>query len=296
MDRLQTLKLFTRIVELGSFSAAARDAHQRQASVSRWISELEQELGQQLLERTTRACRVTPAGQNLYEHAKQLLLIWEEAQHQAHPQQAQGKLRISLPVVFGQRYISPHLHKLLTQHPQLELELLFTDRYVNLFEDGVDLALRIGQPHDAQLRTRILGRAQRWLVASPSFLAQHAEITTPEQLKMLPCLLHQGVNTSEVWRLIGPDQQTTTLHPQRRLSANHSETLCQLAIQGHGVALLADWLVAPAVASQQLVRLLPQHEAPAALIHAIYAAQRGPTPAVSAALDFFKACVEAIAP
>lgn len=289
MDRFAALEAFIRIVELGSFTACAKDLRLRQATVSRWIADLEDELGVQLLDRTTRAVRVTDAGSRFYEDARAIVGAWATAQAQARQQQAHvtGRLRVSVPVVFGQRFITPNLARFIQAHPALELELLFSDRYIDLVGDGVDLALRVGQPIDSEHRVRTLGITPRRLVAAPSLFTRHAPPQHPDELGQLPCLLHSGLRDVTTWSFErqGKRAQVKVSGP---VSANHSQTLLELARAGVGVALLASWLVDDAIASGELVALLPEYEAPKAPIQALYASTRHTPRAIEAMIDFLQ--------
>ncbi len=287
MDRLKALRVFVRVVELGSFSGAARDLSERQASVSRWVAGLEDELGVQLIERTTRAVRVNAAGRRFYDEAKRVLDAWQNAQERArdHRTDVRGELRVSLPVVFGARFISPHVPGFLARYPEAAVELVFTDRYVDLVEDRVDVALRVGQPVDVDYKARVLGATDRCLVASPSFVERWGKIESLERLEVVPCLLHSGLNNKVVWRF-SCDGVTRAVKVGGTFASNHSDTLLMAAKAGCGVALLAEWLVGDALRTGELLRILPDHEAPRASIQALYAATRRPSRLVEAWLDF----------
>lgn len=293
MDRFAALEAFIRIVELGSFTACAKDLRLRQATVSRWIVALEDELGVQLLDRTTRAVRVTDAGERFYEDARAIVGAWAKAQAQAQQQQARvtGRLRLSVPVVFGQRFITPNLARFVQTYPELELELLFSDRYIDLVGDGVDLALRVGQPIDSEHRVRTLGITPRRLVASPAFIKQHVSPKHPGELAKLPCLLHSGLRDVTTWSFEHQGQRTQ-VKVKGTVSANHSQTLLELARAGVGVALLASWLVDDAILSGELVALLPEYEAPRAPIQALYASTRHAPRAIEAMIDFLQETLE----
>lgn len=294
VDRLTTAAAFVRIVELGSFTAAARDLGLRQATVSRWIATLEDELGVRLLDRTTRAVRVTEAGERFIADARALVEVWDGAVERAarRTQRLAGRLRVSLPVVFGERFVTPHLAAWAARHPSLAVELVFSDRYVDLVEAGVDLAVRVGRPVDSAYRARNLGATPRRLVAAPSYLTGHPAPTRPSDLAAHACLLHSGLDNRAVWTFDGPEG-VAGVEVRGRLAANHSDTLRQLALGGLGVALLASWLVDDDLAAGRLVALLPRYAAPPAAVQVLYASPRHAPRAVTAFVDFL---AETLAP
>lgn len=297
LDHLAAVEAYVRIVELGSFTAAARDLGLRQATVSRRIAALEDALGVQLLVRTTRAVGVTEAGERFYEHARDWLGDWSAAVARARGEHAgiTGRLRISLPVVFGQRFITPAVPALLRQHPQLRLELLFSDRYVDLVSEGIDVAVRVGRPIDTGYRARILGVTPRRLVASPTYLARHGAPPDPRALARHRCLLHSGLDTHETW-VFHTGDGALRVDVRGQLSANHSEALLAAALAGEGIALLASWLVDAEIARGQLVHLLPDAAPPEAPIQALFASARHPPAAVGAFLDFLSDAILAALP
>lgn len=259
MDRIDAMRAFVRVVEGESFSSVAESLRVGQPTISKWIAGLERELGVQLIERTTRARRVTEAGHLFYMRAREILEGFEEvsAQLQARQPELRGRLRVSLPVVFGQRHVVPALDGFLRRHEVLELELVFNDRYVNLLEEGFDVAIRVGAPVDSTLRARTLATTPRLLVAAPAYLKAAPPLRRPADLADHACLLHTGLGVGASWGFTGA--QTGEVESARvtaRCVANHSEAILCLARQGHGVALLASWLVDEALRAGELVALL----------------------------------------
>lgn len=289
MDRIAALGVYVRIVELGSFSAAATEQRLRQATVSRWIAALEEELQAQLLDRTTRGIRVTEAGQRFYQQAREVLEAWSGAVAGAKQAQEEvsGRLRVSLPVVFGQMFVSPDISGFMERYPRVELELLFAERYVDLVEEGVDLALRVGRSISSDYRARLLGETPRLLVASPGYLAQRGEPRCPEDLREHLCLLHSGLNNRESW-VFSQGKKDARVELRGRFSANHSATLLEMALAGQGIALLAEWLVKGAVEEGRLKVLLRGYEAPRAPVQVLFASAKHPARVVRAFVDFLE--------
>lgn len=270
MDRLLAIEAFVRLVELDSFSAVAAELRVAQPTISKWIAALEEEVGAPLMERTTRHKRLTEAGALLYEQGRAMLGAWDEATAQIalRGQQLRGRLRVSLPVVFGARYLVPVIAALSEAHPALEIEASLSDRYTNLIEEGIDVAIRVGRPADSTLRAITLAATPRRLVAAPAYIAARGAPLTPADLAHHDCLLHAGLSVGDVWSFTR-DGVAHSAPVRGRLAINHSAALLELALRGLGVALLADWLVADALRSGALIALLPGYALPSAPIQAL---------------------------
>ncbi|MCA9671741.1 MAG: LysR family transcriptional regulator [Myxococcales bacterium] len=287
MDRLDAMQAFVRLAEGNTFADVASELRVRQSTVSKWLAELEAQIGVQLIERTTRTRRVTEAGQRFYERARDLVASYAQAVAEASARETtvRGRLRVSVPVVFGRLFVLPHIAALLRRHDELELELTFNDRYVNLIEEGYDVALRVGIPIDSTLRTRKLGETARVLVASPSYLAKHGAPRSPRDLAQHQCLLHSDLSTPETWVFRGRGGEATRAQVRGRFGANNSEALLAMARAGLGVALLAEWLVFKDLERGRLVALLEGHGAPTAPIHALTAPTRHQQPRIRAFVE-----------
>lgn len=287
MDRLDAMLAYVRLVELGSFSKVGQELRVKQSTVSKWIATLERQLQTQLIERTSRAQRVTEAGQVFYERAKDILASYSdiEAQLQQDSPQVAGRIRVNAPVVFGRLYLVPHVGRFLREHPELEFDLVLDDRYINLLEDGFDMAIRVGKPVDSSLRAKHLASTPRRLVASPSYLSSHPSIETPEDLKLHNCLLHSGLQSRTVWSFSRNGKKVQTV-VEGRFAANNSEALLSLAREGLGVALLASWLVDDSISEGALVPLLSSYSLPPAPIQALLPPSRHVHPRVRIFLDF----------
>ncbi len=271
MDRLEVMQAYVRLVELGSFSAVAAELRVQQSTISKWIAALEEELGATLVERTTRQRRVTEAGQLCYDRARELLAGYEDLQASISARgggDLEGRLRVSVPVVFGRLFVLPLCAAFMERHRRLEVELIFDDRYVKLLEGGFDVAVRVGRPLDSSYRARQLAETDRVLVCAPGYLEGRRRPRRPSDLEAHECLRHSGLDTPAIWqfRRAGKDQRATV---RGRFAANNSEAVLELAREGLGVALLARWLVAPSLADGSLVALLRGYRAPPAPIQAL---------------------------
>ena len=287
MDRLDAMRLFVRLVERGSFSAAARDLRITQSTASKWVASLESDLGLTLIERTTRSSRVTEAGRVFHAKAEEILAALDalRAQLVLPHSEPKGRVRMSVPVVFGRLFVAPAVADFLGKNPKVEVDLGFNDRYVNLVEEGFDLAVRVGVPTDTSARGRRLADSGRRLVASPSYLEAHGHPRAPRDLRDHECLLHGSTNAPVIWRFGKKGSSAKAVKVRGRVIANNSDAILEMARAGLGVALLADWLVGPDLERKTLVRVLPGYDAPPAPVYALLTPGRFPSPAVRPLLD-----------
>jgi DNA-binding transcriptional LysR family regulator len=290
MDRIRALRAFVRAVEVGTFTAVADELRVKQSTISKWMAGLEAELGVPLLHRTTRASRLTEAGETFLARAREVLAAYDRAlaEVQARAPELRGRLRASVPVVFGARYVVPAASAFLRAHPGVELELVYSDRYQRLVDEGLDLAVRVGIPADTSARAIALGRSRRHLVASPAYLEGAPPLRGPADLSAHRCLLHTGLDAAVTWSFRDPDGHAVRASVRGRFSANHSASLLAMARAGHGVALLADWLLQDDLASGRLVSLLEGFEPPPAPIQGLVPAGRAVHPRVRAFLDLLR--------
>jgi len=270
MDRLTTLRAYSRLVELESFSRVAKELRVKQSTVSKWIAALEEDLGVRLVDRTTRSFHVTEAGNRFYQRASAIVSDYEDAVGEVREEASalRGRIRMSVPVVFGQRFIVPAITRFLVEHEHIELELVFGDRYVNLVEEGFDLVIRVGIPVDSALRSHTLGEGRRYLVAAPSYLERYGTPSDPRDLENHQCLIHTERSTWVAWSF-KRGKKSQQVRASGRVSANHSESTLYMARAGLGVALLASWFVEPDLRSGRLVALLPSHALPLAPVRAL---------------------------
>ena len=284
MDRLEAMRAFVRVVELGSFSKAGVELRVKQSTISKWIAALEDRLEVTLIERTSRSQRVTDPGRLFYERCKEILANYEaaEAELQQRTPELSGRLRVSAPVVFGHRHVVPRLPSFMRRHPKLELELRLDDRYVRMLDEGFDLAIRVGTPVDSSFRARTLARTRRYVVAAPAYLAHAGTPSAPRELREHECLIHtRGLAE---WSFTRAGKQTA-VSVAGRVSADNSEAVLTLVRAGLGVAMLASWLVDKDLASGRLIALLADYDPPPAPIQALLPPSRRVHPRVRAFLD-----------
>ncbi len=262
MDKLLGLRMFVATVEAKGFSAAARRVGVATSSVTRMVDALEAELGSVLLNRSTRQISVSQAGAAYYNKAKLILAAVAEADAQVadHGDEPVGVLRVSVPVEFGRRVIAPHLGRLLSRYPGLEIDMTLSDEIADLLSQRIDVSVRLGAALlSDDIVSRTIGQFQRWLVASPDYLAAHSMPLQPTDLVHHQCLTFDYGSARQSWVFQGA-VEPIDVHVQGRLKSNNADVLREAAVAGAGIALLADWLVRADVSAGRLVRLLADHD------------------------------------
>jgi len=281
------LTVFHCVVKHASYAKAAEELRLSPSGVSRIITRLEENLGVRLVQRTTRKLALTEAGATFFARTQQVLVDLAEAESEV--QQAvlrpRGTIRISAPVVFGQLHVGPLLTRLTARFPELSVDLNLMDRFVDLIEEGIDLAIRIGTLSDSRLTARRLCTNHRILVASPEYLTRHPAPERPEELAKHQCILFTGFSKPREWRLVG--EGTATLVPiSGRVATNNVEVLTTTAKQGLGITFGATLSAGPALLAGELVRVLPDYELEPTAIFAVYPSARQLSTKVRATVDF----------
>jgi DNA-binding transcriptional LysR family regulator len=272
MDRLHAMEVFVRVVETGSFSAAAREFAATQSTATKQVALLESRLGARLLNRNTRGASLTEAGALFYQKCKVILREVEDADDivQLQRTQAQGLLRISSSVAFGRRVLVPLALEFMGEHPHVQVDLSFEDRYTDLVAQGVDLAVRLGKLADSSLGARFLGSNPWLLVASDAYLKQAGVPRRSEELARHSALIYSSVRGGDVWRVRAPKGDVATVHVSGRLRSNNLSAVLAAARAGHGIAALPWYVAASSIASGAVAQVLPGHSLPEQEIHAVY--------------------------
>jgi DNA-binding transcriptional LysR family regulator len=288
MDRYAEMQTFVRVVENGSLSATAERMNIAKSAVSRRLADLESRLGVQLLHRTTRRISLTESGRHYYEQAQRLLAELEDVEQSVASEHTNlsGLLRIAAPLSFGIKHLSPLLDEFLLQHPDVDLEINLNDRTVNLLEEGLDLAIRIGMLADSTLMTRRLATVHHIICASPDYLAQHGEPMHPEDLKHHAALNYSNMPESQLWQFNLPDAKTLSVRPPVRLRANNGDVLLQAAIDGLGVLVSPDFICHEAISQGLLKPVLVNYPQAVMHVYVIYPAQRHVSRRVRTLIDF----------
>ncbi len=283
MDRLTSMAVFVRVVEKGSFIAAAEEMDISPTMVGKHIRYLEQRLNASLLNRTTRRQGLTATGRMFYERCRRLLADAEDAEASARAQQdsPSGLLRISAPVTFGNRILTPILTEFLQSHPEVEAEVVLSDRKVDLIEERYEVAFRIGPVADDGLVARTLPDYRMTLAASPHYLAQRGAPTSPQQLVTHSCFGFSQWDGNHLWRLQGPEGEIS-VPVKPRLRMDSGEGIRRAALAGFGIALHAEMLLNEDIDSGQLIRVLPDHSPLPRPMHLVYLPERRQSPKLEA--------------
>jgi DNA-binding transcriptional LysR family regulator len=255
---IEELRTFVEVADAGGVTAAARRLGIAKAIVSRRLIRLEADLGVQLMARTTRGAALTEAGATFREYAAKVVADLEIARETLVPTgELRGRLRIAAPLTFGPTHFAPVLADLARRHPALHVHTCYTDRFVQLIEEGYDCAIRVGRLPPSNLLARRVGPLYATLVASPAYIAAHGSPETPDEL-----LEHEAIlQGTESW-LFTDGGETITINPQGRFKADNGVAIAAAAVAGLGIAMLPDALVTEHLASGALVRLMTRYPPP----------------------------------
>lgn len=288
MDRLGNMEAFVRVAETKSFSEAARRLRSSKSLVSRQVAALEAELGVRLFHRTTRSLSLTEEGRRYHANVTRILNDIEEANLSVSQSQAapRGRLRVSAPMSFGILHIGPAIQDFLADHPHVELDLSLNDRYVDLVDEGFDLAIRIGRLADSSLVARKLAGHRMVLCATPAYLKQHGTPRDPDDLKGHQCLCFSANSQQPEWHFVTKDGTPWLVQIQGRFHSNNGDVLRTAALQNLGIIYLPSFIVGPDIQAGALASLLPEFVPNDAAIHAVYPHSRHLSPKVRAFIDF----------
>jgi DNA-binding transcriptional LysR family regulator len=284
---LNELVVFTRVVQAGSFTAAARRLNLPKSSVSRKVSDLEERIGARLLHRTTRKLALTDAGRLYFERAAPIVSDIEQVDQAVGELQAapRGLLRVSAPLSFA--LLWPMVASFLERYPEVRVELVCTDRVVNLVEEGFDVAIRAGRLVDSTLIGRRLGAIKRVLVASAGYLKSHPRLKSPADLENHPCIVFGSIPTPTLWTLhFG--QKKVEVRVAARLSTNDMDLMLEAARAGIGIAWLPEHLMAADLGQGRLKRVLADWSSPETPVHAVYPSARHLPPKVSVFVELLR--------
>ncbi|KPY82323.1 LysR family transcriptional regulator [Pseudomonas syringae pv. tagetis] len=270
MDRLLLMSCFVRAVETGSFSAAGRHLGLGQPNVSRYVAALEDHLQTRLLHRSTRKLTLTPEGEQYYADARRILESVEQSESSLRGNVApSGLLRVACPTALAHTFIVPHMATFLEIYPEVSLDLQINDRYVNLVDEGAELAIRIGHLEDSAMRARPLGWFERVCVASREYVKKRGSPSTPYDLKEHDCLIYTLLSTGANWRFKDIDVPVSG-----RLRINSPEAIREYVNAGLGIAQGPQWLYEEGLRSGNLQLLLGDYVAPQVPIQVVYLANR----------------------
>lgn len=288
MDRFENMDTFIRVVEAGSISGAANRLGVAKSAVSRRLKELEEHLGVQLFHRTTRRMNLTETGNAFYQQSVRILedvLEAELSTSQAHGE-LQGSLKVALPQTFGNMHMGPAISEFLKQHPNIDFDLDFNDREVDLIQEGFDLAIRIANLPDSSLIARRLATVNTVMCASPSYLKRMGTPKTPDDLPNHKCLVYSLLRDFEHWHLTDPNGKPVKTKVRPYLKASTGEYLRDAAVDGLGIIFVPTFIVYKEIESSKLKPLLTDYQRPQIEAYAVYPQTRHLSQRVRAFVDF----------
>ena len=290
MERIQAIRLFIRIVDLGSFSKAAAELGIGQPAATKQVRRMETQLGARLLHRTTHGVTPTEIGLLYYEKCKLIAHHVEEAESVAAllQTQVQGALRINTSVAFGRRVLAPLVLQFMRMNPHVQIDLNCDDRYVNLVEQGVDIAIRMGRLADSSLGASYLGRNPWVVVAASEYLAQNGTPKKPQDMSSHHALIYSTVQGDARWQFTGADGKQMLIPVKGPLRSNNLSALLAAARGGLGVAALPWYVAHESVRSGTVVPILEQWSLPSQEIHAVYPSPRMVPTKVSGFIDWLQ--------
>ena len=287
MDRLHEIEVFIAVADAGSFVKAGARLRLSPPAVTRAISALEDRLGARVFNRTTRSLTITEVGQRFLESARRVLTDLDAAEKEAVGEAArpQGHLTVTASVTFGRSTLAPVVCDFLDQHPRVTASVLLLDRVVNLVEEGIDIAVRIGHLPDSNLIARRIGAVHRILVASPGYLARHGAPTSPTDLRLHSMIAFTGLMPNREWRFLnGEKPGSVSLDP--RFEINDAIAAIQAAEMGHGITIALSYMVGDRIRCGTLVPVLDTFTLPPHPVHLVYPHARLVAPKIRAFIDF----------
>jgi len=288
MDTLDGLKTVVAVVETNSFTAASDRLGISKALVSKYVGEVESQLGIRLFNRTTRQLALTDAGRRYYEQAIILLEQFSAMEDNVTGEQTtpRGLLRISAPVTFGEMKLAPLLPKFIALYPDLTIELVLTNGAIDMLEEGIDVRLRIGGVDDSNMIARHLTNFPLVLSASPSYAKANGLPITPKQLAKHRCIIDSNFRIAKQWPFISPTGQAETVNVQSAIAANSPQAVREIAIADGGIALTPNFIIEDALADGRLVSILPEYTTLEFGLFAIYPHRKYVAKKVRCFIDF----------
>ena len=286
MDRFHLLNVFVAVVDCEGLAGAARKLDMSPPAVTRAINELETHLGLRLLTRTTRTVKVTEAGERYVQDCRRILaeLLEADASVTGLHAMPRGRLTITAPVMFGGLYVTPIVTEYLGRYPEVSVSCYFLDRLVNLLDEGVDVAVRIGELPDSSMQAIRVGQVRRVICASPDYLAQHGIPTRPDDLQTHAIVSANSVTPSAEWKLM--DKGTPcSVRLQARMVTSTNDSAVRAVASGFGLTRVLSYQVAEHLRSGQLQTVLPDYEPPPLPVHVVHREGRQAPQRVRAFLD-----------
>ena len=294
MDKLKAITIFVEIAEQGSMSAAARSLGVVNSVVSKNLSELENWLGRKLIFRSTRNLRLTQDGLIYLEQCRKILdeVGWLEASTREHDQPVSGHLKLTAPTYLGQKMLAPVIASFTKTYPQVTLELILSDDFKDMIDEGFDAAFRVSQMPDSGFISRRLGKVRLLTVASPEYLKRAGTPLSPKDLKEHQCLLENSPSRQLLWRYNSRRRGQSSVQVSGAISTSSGQMVKALCAQGLGVAQLPDFMVGEELSRDELVEILPQHALENFYIHMLYHQKATGNAALKAVVEHFVASLQ----
>jgi DNA-binding transcriptional LysR family regulator len=287
MDKFLEMKVFATVVDEGSFVGAAGRLEMSKAAVSRYVSELESRLSVRLLNRTTRRLSMTPEGEVFHTRCKALLELLDDAESELTAQvlEARGTIKINVPVTFGNMHLAPLWGAFMERHPQVELDVVLSDRVVDLVDEGFDLAIRIARLPSSTLISRKLAATRMVLCATPQYLRTYGNPQTPADLAQHKVLAYTYLATKDEWEFAGP-LGNATVKTRPVMYSNSGDTCRAVALAHQGVILQPTFLIGDDLRTGTLVELMPQYRGLELGIYAVYPSRKHMLPKARLLIDY----------
>jgi len=288
MDVMSSMAVFRRVVEAENFSAVARETNMSQSTVSKHIASLEERLGTKLLNRSTRSLKLTEAGKEYYHHCIRILNDFQEAEASVGKGKIKptGTLRISTSAAFGRTCILPHLQEFFSVYPDINIDLLFDDDYIDLVKEGIDLAIRIGPLEDSTLIARKIGCSPRVVLASPEYLVRHGRPKKPADLTKHNCLFYSLQKTPDLWYFNSTQKGDESIRVSGRLKASSPDAVCDATVEGLGISVICEWYARQYIKDGRLKVILSDYKPTTFDIHAVYPERKFVPQKVKRMIDF----------
>jgi DNA-binding transcriptional LysR family regulator len=290
MDKFESIRAFTQVVISGGFAAAARDMGTSRSAVNKLVIALENELGVQLLHRSTRVVTPTETGLAFHERCVEILASLAEAERSLTQiqEEPRGRLKVNAPMTFGTMHLAPALADFMVRYPDLQVQLTLSDRFIDPIEEGFDITVRIAKPQtSASLIVHLLTSAPRVLCAAPGYLEKHGTPTHPNELHHHSCLHYGQLAVEDQWMLIGVDGEQM-ISVKGVLCSNNGEVLRDAAVCGLGITLLPMFIVEQELQQRKLQIVLPDYHPPELSISVIYPVNRHLSTKVRLLVDFLQ--------
>ena len=287
MDRFRSIQVFVKVAKRGGFASAARELAMSPPAVTRAVSDLEDRIGTRLFVRTTRSVRLTESGERFLQDCRRILVDMEEAEEAAVGSHAapRGELRVTAPVLFGRLFVTPILGDFLDRYPLVACRTLFVDRIVNLMDEGLDVAIRIGNLPDSSLTAIRVGSVRNVLCASREYLGDNSRPNHPSDLTDHDLIDFVNLTTAGKWNF-GDGRKSIAYEPTSRLRVNSAEVAIEAVKNSHGITRVLSYMIATELRSGELEIVLEDFESPPVPVHIVHKEARQTSARVRAVVDY----------